>query len=667
MADKTLQLTVKVNSDTGKLEVLGAEMGKLGQKTKESADQFGSLSKALGSVVTAGAIIKFFKDSVAAAEEETQAINRLKLALESSGVSWRTASGSVQQWANEIQKATRFSDTDAYNAVGKLVRITGDLTQAQKASQLSMSLAVATGKSLGETTQLVTDLINKNSRGVMTARKEFGDLIPATASAQQALDALVQKFGDAAVKEDSLTQKAASLKNQFGDLMEQVGNGVTPVIEKLIHFASNGIKVFQQFALQLADAGAQALAYSEAIAAGVYAIVRGRFKDIERIKQDLSVKLQAIEEETVAATGQIWQEQANTFKSLSNERIAVTQNQSKEEATEYAKLQEEKRKEDEKRAREHEAKLQEEKRKEDEKRAREHEADLQRAIELTSQMEQQILSIEANSYESKKRLLDAETADQRRQINSTIKDQTAKQKALSTLDTLHLKRSHALALAETKINREKALDAVETGLQALSIINSMQSGHTKAQVTRARVILALEKSIAIARLWAAEAGKGLAGIGMAAAGTALIVAQFAQQSRAIGDAAKVADQGSQEFKVETPLGNGGTLIETSGGSSGAGSSAATSTGGAGGATTSPTAPIGGGGGVGTPAAVPVGGGSTVNVGGITVNLDIQSLDMSSTEVVMRKIREAVLSGAVEGIKMAVALQNAADKNSGLAV
>lgn len=648
MADKTLQLTVKVNSDTGKLEVLGAEMGKLGQKTKESADQFGSLSKALGSVVTAGAIIKFFKDSVAAAEEETQAINRLKLALESSGVSWRTASGSVQQWANEIQKATRFSDTDAYNAVGKLVRITGDLTQAQKASQLAMSLAVATGKSLGDTTQLVTDLINKNSRGVMAARKEFGDLVPATASAQQALDILVQKFGDAAVKEDSLTQKTASLKNQFGDLMEQVGNGVTPVIEKLIHFASNGIKVFQQFALQLADAGAQALAYSEAIAAGVYAIVRGRFKDIERIKQDLSVKLQAIEEETVAATGQIWQEQANTFKSLSNERIAVTQNQSKEEATEYAKLQEEKRKEDE-------------------KRAREHEADLQRAVELTAQMEQQILSIDANSYEAKKRLLDAETADQRRQINSTIKDQTAKQKALSTLDTLHLKRSHALALAETKINREKALDAVETGLQALSIINSMQSGHTKAQVTRARVILALEKSIAIARLWAAEAGKGLAGIGMAAAGTALIVAQFAQQSRAIGDAAKVADQGSQEFKVETPLGNGGTLIETSGGSSGAGSSAATSTGGAGGATTSPTAPIGGGGGIGAPAALPVGGGSTVNVGGITVNLDIQSLDMSSTEVVMRKIREAVLSGAVEGIKMAVALQNAADKNSGLAV
>jgi hypothetical protein len=92
MADQILQLTVKVNSDTGQLDVvsqkmkgLSVESEKAGKGLSSAGEGFKSLGKALGGLATAAAIGAFFKSAVQGAEEENQAMRRLKFAVEAVG------------------------------------------------------------------------------------------------------------------------------------------------------------------------------------------------------------------------------------------------------------------------------------------------------------------------------------------------------------------------------------------------------------------------------------------------------------------------------------------------------------------------------------------------------------------------------------------------------
>ncbi|HNF58458.1 MAG TPA: hypothetical protein PLN89_02655, partial [Elusimicrobiota bacterium] len=185
MADQVLTLSVKVNAETGQLEVVGKQL--------EKAERgFSDLSKSIGGLVTVGALAAFFKSAVQGAEEENQALRRLKFSVEAAGQSFEKSQGQIQTWAQGVQQATRFTDGQAIETMGRFVRVTGDITQAQKASQLAMSLSVATGKELGATTDILTNLINKNERGVAMARKEFGALIAGAENGQQVLDILSQ-------------------------------------------------------------------------------------------------------------------------------------------------------------------------------------------------------------------------------------------------------------------------------------------------------------------------------------------------------------------------------------------------------------------------------------------------------------------------------------------
>ena len=69
---------------------------------------------------------------------------------------------------------------------------------------------------------------------------------------------------------------------------------------------------------------------------------------------------------------------------------------------------------------------------------------------------------------------------------------------------------------------------------------------------------------------------------------------------------------------------------------------------------------GGGGGGG-------GGGNVINVGGIHVNFDVESLSTENVDMVMRKIYEKLRQATIEGVQLAVAMKNTAAKYGGMAV
>jgi hypothetical protein len=131
----------------------------------------------------------------------------------------------------------------------------------------------------------------------------------------------------------------------------------------------------------------------------------------------------------------------------------------------------------------------------------EKESENQRALQMAEALDQQLLALNQDTLQQKISLLNAETQAQRTKINTEYALAKNKEQLLAQLDKLHMARVAQLTKAESIIKRDAAFKVVEDTLETLSIINSMQSGHTKAQLARARVILALEKAIAIARLW----------------------------------------------------------------------------------------------------------------------------------------------------------------------
>lgn len=622
MADQVLTLSVKVNAETGQLEVVGKQLGGIATESKKAERGFSDLSKSIGGLVTAGALAAFFKSAVQGAEEENQALRRLKFAVEASGKSFENAQGQIQTWAQGVQQATRFTDGQAIETMGRFVRVTGDLTQAQKASQLAMSLSVATGKDLGTSTEILTNLINKNERGVAMARKEFGALIAGAENGQQILDILAEKFGDAATKEEGFSKETASLSNNWDEFKDNIGNAVIPLLTKLTSWLNTGVNGLRAVGDAVAANAAIIFTTVEGVASAIKAILHRDFGIIDNIARDTWEKIKNITVETGESIRGEFEKTTQAHAVHADTRVQVTTRQTEAELAEFKKLNDER------------------------------ERDLARAAAMAEQLEMQILSVTQNTYAEKQALLDAETVANRRKIESEIRDTQRKEGLLAQLDKLHLKRTQELQKAEVIIKRDAAFKVVEDALQTLSIINNMQSGHTKAQVTRARVILALEKAIAIARLWAAEAGKGVVGVALASAGTALIAAQFAQQSKAIGDAAKIADQGDKEFSISSPGPNGETWTETV--KSGDGST--TQSGGVVDTRTGGWAAGGGGGGAGT----------VINVGPTTVHFSADSVDVNNIDMIARRIGDAVSRGNVEAAQMALALYRSGQKQEGLA-
>lgn len=631
MADQKIELTVRVNSETGQLDVvsqklkaLGNDSEKAGKQVSGASDGFKDLGKALGGLATAATIGAFFKSAVQGAEEENQAMRRLKFAVEASGQSFQDSQKQINAWAQGIQAATRFTDGQAIETMGKFVRVTGDTTKAQKASQLAMSLSVATGKDLATTTETLTNLINKNERGVMMARREFGAFIGGAENGQQVLDVLSAKFGDAALKEEGFSKETSSLSNNWNELKDTVGNAVIPALTVLVGWLNKGVDSIRAVGDALGTLAALIFTTFEGVGRAVVALVKRDFGSIENIAKETWGKIQSITLESGDMIRQEFEKTTAAHAVHSDTRVQQTAARSAQEIAEEKKLNDEK------------------------------EAEAQRALAMAEALDIQLLSLNQETLEQKKQLLDAETQAQRTKINKEISDARAKESLLAQLDKVHAARVSQLTKAESVMKRDAAFKVVEDTLETLSIINSMQSGHTKAQLARARVILALEKAIAIARLWAAEAGKGVVGIALASAGTAVLVAQYAQQSKALGEASKMSD-GTQEFKTSTDLGNGQTFSNTE--TTGGPSSGSTTSGGISSLGSSGGGSSGGGG----------GGSTIINVGGVTVQFTADSVDLSSVEVIARRLGEEVLRRTTEGVHLAVAIRNVGEDNKNLAV
>src|SRR3989338_6340056 len=183
----------------------------------------GQLLPPLAGFATVAGIGAFFKSAADEALGEEEALRRLQFAVEATGGSFAKEKESIVAFANEQQALTRFSDTQAFEALGRLTRVTGDVGQAMQATRLAFRLASASGKDLNTVIEQLAPILQGDASRMRELKKEFGAFLGDADTAQEVLDALSQRFVGAAESESGFARQLASLPKRLRDFQEVIG------------------------------------------------------------------------------------------------------------------------------------------------------------------------------------------------------------------------------------------------------------------------------------------------------------------------------------------------------------------------------------------------------------------------------------------------------------
>ncbi|PYS91490.1 MAG: hypothetical protein DMF62_02445, partial [Acidobacteria bacterium] len=594
MAEKNLSINVRVNTETGQLEVLGAKLKGAAEEGEKSGKSFLGMSSAtkelfgaLGNVASVAGIIAFFKEAFNQAKQDEDALRRLQFAVEANGKSWATAQPQIEAWAERLQATTRFSDTDALEALGKLSKATKNTAEAQHATEVAMGLVVQAGMPMNEALDLMQGLMLGNERAISQARRELGNFTGGATNAQGILDNLSKSFGESARQEEGAAKASAQFKNAWDDFAKLVGQSLMPAFTGILNFLTMCMNQTEKVGTVVSAVILAIVDSLQNMGKLMVDVMTGNFKALIQHTKEAG-----------ASMANIWDATADQFKEIEAKKTKVIE----AEAAKKPKIHAQASAQDLKAEAELANKI------------------LAIKLELTKKMD----AIGIETYEKKLKMLEAEYEVERQKIIKEVEDKKKQVEILQQLDAWKAKQGAELARLEAVTKRDMLFDTVDTALQGLSIVNSMSEKDSQGQVNRAMLILALEKAIAIARILSSPT-MAIPGVGQAlgAAQIALIVAQFAAQTMAIKSAASqhkaIAPTTAITTTSLTEISPGNFLNQTTGDIGGFGDSAGNQT--AGGTII-----------IGKPSASSAGGGTgqtiNVNIPVINIRIDLETLEVA---------------------------------------
>lgn len=192
------------------------------KSVQKNLSEAGKIMTGLGVGITAA-----FGLSVKAAEEERINIARLDSMLQNVGVSYDAVSESLEKNIAAMQRKTGVADDQQRDVLGELVFATGDYQKALELLPTALDLMAAKqmdAKTAGE-------LLGKVAQGQFGTLSRYGIVLKEDATAADALAAIQEKVAGSAEK---MASPFAILKASLGDLAEQVGAQLLPVLKKII-------------------------------------------------------------------------------------------------------------------------------------------------------------------------------------------------------------------------------------------------------------------------------------------------------------------------------------------------------------------------------------------------------------------------------------------------
>ena len=222
------QFSATMDQFNKKLDDMQKGMKNAGANGKTAFDGLKSGIMSLLPSLSALAIINWTKGAVEDAEKYNESLRHLQAAVESTGADFNKQKKSIEDWAESIQKATRFSDDQAVNSLETLVKKTGDLTTAQKLSQLAMDLTVKYGGNLEDRVNSLGLAYIGNQRGILSLQKEFKGMLQGAEDGTEIFKRLTAQVAGAAEKSDVLTDRVAKLTHEYDEQKKKIGQDLIP-------------------------------------------------------------------------------------------------------------------------------------------------------------------------------------------------------------------------------------------------------------------------------------------------------------------------------------------------------------------------------------------------------------------------------------------------------
>ena len=219
---------------------------------KKSQKEISGLSRSVGSLgrsaLNAGAayfgtrgLINGLSESLKLAGIQEQAEKKLETAL------GRTSQALLDQ-ASALQKVTTFGDEAIIGVQASLAAFLDSEEQIKKATEATLDLSVAMGMDL----KSAGDLIAKTLGSPTNAMSRYGVEVKGAVGSSERLESLTKNVatlfgGQAAAQAQTYAGSVQQLKNQLGDMGEQIGRIVIPVFEELAPHLRTAIDFWSKY------------------------------------------------------------------------------------------------------------------------------------------------------------------------------------------------------------------------------------------------------------------------------------------------------------------------------------------------------------------------------------------------------------------------------------
>jgi len=198
-------------------------------KASDLGNSLGALKSSFFGATAAIAAVAFTTSrAVQAAIRQEDAVNRLNTALKVNGNFSREASRSLQEFASEIQRTTRFGDEAVLEQLRLAQAFGANVDQSQAAVKAATDLATAFGIDLTSATRNVAKTLGGYAGELGEVIPELKDLSQEQLKAGAGIDLIAKKFSGFAENDaKNFSGALDQASNSFGDLLEGFGRLIT--------------------------------------------------------------------------------------------------------------------------------------------------------------------------------------------------------------------------------------------------------------------------------------------------------------------------------------------------------------------------------------------------------------------------------------------------------
>ena len=240
-------------SSTVRVSILGdaSSLTKAFQEGEKGAKGFGDKMAGAGKAMSLGVtapLVAGAAVAVKAASEEQAEVEKLAGAIRTNlpGAT-EEAIAANEDWITSMQNASGVADTELRNSIQQLVQAGVPLEEAQKQTAAAMDIAAAKGVPLATVTNALVKANNGNTtalgRLVGKTKDASGEALTMEEIMARAADTM---GGAAATAADTAAGRTAIMQAKMGDLSEELGSILLPILEKVVEVLSQMADWFSQ-------------------------------------------------------------------------------------------------------------------------------------------------------------------------------------------------------------------------------------------------------------------------------------------------------------------------------------------------------------------------------------------------------------------------------------